>query len=57
MKLNTSFDKIPLGTLERKVSNIMDLLSEKYLSVTLNDIKTAVMKFELAAIINSTRAD
>ena len=57
MKLNTSFDKIPVGTLERKVSNIMDLLSEKYLSVTLNDIKTAVMKFELAAIINSTRVD
>ena len=34
LKLNISFDKIPIETLERKVINIMDLLAEKYLSVT-----------------------
>ena len=34
LKLNISFDKMPIETLERKVINIMDLLAEKYLSVT-----------------------
>ena len=37
---NTSFDKIPVEALERKVINIMDLLAEKTLSVTLNDINS-----------------
>ena len=43
---------MPVGTLEKKVINIMDLVSKKPLSVTLNDMKTAVMMFELAATIN-----
>ena len=29
LKLNDSFDKIPVEVLERKVINIMDLLAEK----------------------------
>ena len=37
---NTSFDKIPVEALERKVINIMDLLAQKTLSVTLNDINS-----------------
>ena len=38
--MNTSFDKIPVEVLERKVINIVDLLAEKTLSVTLNDINS-----------------
>ena len=40
LKLNDSFDKIRVEVLERKVINIMDLLAEKTLSVTLNDINS-----------------
>ena len=40
LKLNDSFDKIRVEVLERKVINIMDLLSEKTLSVTLNGINS-----------------
>ena len=38
--MNTSFDKIPVEVVERKVINIVDLLAEKTLSVTLNDINS-----------------
>ena len=47
-EIEHTFGKIPVEVLERKVINIMDLLAEKTLSVTLT-ISTAVMKFELAA--------
>ena len=40
LKLNDSFDKIPVDVLERKVTNIMDLLAEKSLPVTLNGINS-----------------
>ena len=40
LKLNDSFDKIRVEVLERKVINIMDLLAEKTLSVTLNGINS-----------------
>ena len=38
--MNTTFDKIPVEVVERKVINIVDLLAEKTLSVTLNNINS-----------------
>ena len=39
-EIEHTFGKIPVEVLERKVINIMDLLAEKTLSVTLNDINS-----------------
>ena len=47
--MNISFDKTLVEALERKVLNIMDLLAEKALSVTLNNINSRMFELALAA--------